>query len=67
MVANDPALASVSVIHDDCMRADAWATALFALGLEKGMSKSNALGLMAIFQLTNTDFQFSEAANSLRI
>jgi FAD:protein FMN transferase len=43
------ALASVSVLHPQCMAADAWATALFVLGPERGLSLAADLGLAALF------------------
>jgi thiamine biosynthesis lipoprotein len=46
-VAND--LASVSVIHASCMTADALATALTVLGLERGRVLAEALHLPALF------------------
>lgn len=42
-------LASVSVISDTCMDADAWATALMAMGHEKALAFSNENGLKAHF------------------
>jgi len=40
-------LASVTVIHADCMRADAWSTALGVLGPDAGLALANRLGLAA--------------------
>ncbi|HET9820190.1 MAG TPA: FAD:protein FMN transferase [Burkholderiaceae bacterium] len=45
----DHALASVSVVHPECMAADAWATALFVLGPERGPALARAQGLAALF------------------
>ena len=42
-------LASVSVVHADCALADAWATALFVLGPDKGPALAEAQGLAAHF------------------
>ena len=42
-------LASVSVIAEDCMTADAWATALMALGLDRGFELAEREGLAAYF------------------
>lgn len=42
-------LASVSVVHADCALADAWATALFVLGPERGREVALARGLAAYF------------------
>ena len=44
-------LASVSVVHPDCMVADAWSTALFVLGPERGPALADAHGLAAYFIL----------------
>jgi thiamine biosynthesis lipoprotein len=43
------ALASVSVVADDSTHADAWATALYVLGPERGPSLAAARGLAAHF------------------
>jgi thiamine biosynthesis lipoprotein len=40
-------LAAVTVIHADCMRADAWSTALNVLGPDAGLALANRLGLAA--------------------
>lgn len=45
------ALASVSVVADDCMLADAWSTALFVLGPQRGFALAQELGLAAYFVL----------------
>jgi thiamine biosynthesis lipoprotein len=42
-------LASVSVVHADCALADAWATALFVLGPERGLAAAEREGLAAYF------------------
>ena len=42
-------LASVTVIHAECMRADAWSTALVVLGPDTGPALANRLGLAARF------------------
>ena len=44
-------LASVTVIHADCMRADAWSTALNVLGLDQGLALANRSRLAARFLL----------------
>jgi thiamine biosynthesis lipoprotein len=44
-------LASVSVVHEECMAADAWATALFVLGPERGLALAEAERLAALFIL----------------
>lgn len=47
-VRND--LSGVSVLHAECMYADAWCTALLALGLERGLELAEREGLAALFQ-----------------
>lgn len=42
-------LASVSVVHDNCMDADSFATALMVMGVEKGMELAEELNLAAYF------------------
>ena len=42
-------LLSVSVIHDRCALADAWATGLVAMGKRKALKLANRLGLKALF------------------
>jgi FAD:protein FMN transferase len=46
-VAHD--LVSVTVVHADCMIADAWATALTVLGAERAMAVAQAQGLAVYF------------------
>lgn len=46
-VAHD--LVSVTVVHASCMIADAWATALSVLGLERAMAVAKAQGLAVYF------------------
>jgi thiamine biosynthesis lipoprotein len=43
------ALASVSVVHEECMSADAWSTALFVLGPERGLALAGEHRLAAHF------------------
>ena len=43
------ALASVSVVHEHCIAADAWATALFVLGPERGLALAREQRLAAVF------------------
>ncbi len=45
----DHNLASVSVLADSCIEADAWATALNVLGPEEGVTLAQELGLDALF------------------
>lgn len=42
-------LASVSVLHEDCLWADAWSTALTVLGLEPGLALAREHGIAALF------------------
>lgn len=44
-------LASVTVVHAECMAADAWSTALTVLGADAGMALAERLGLAARFVL----------------
>ncbi|WP_421995716.1 FAD:protein FMN transferase [Roseococcus sp.] len=46
-VAHD--VASVTVLHPSCMRADAWATALYVLGPSEGLELAARHGLSALF------------------
>lgn len=43
------ALASVSVVHEECIAADAWATALLVLGADEGLALARERGLAALF------------------
>ena len=54
------ALASVSVVADDCMHADAWSTALFVLGPERGLMAATRHGLAAYFVVRQEDGTFLE-------
>ncbi len=45
----------VAVIHEHCMDADGWATALFALGLGDGLAMAERLGLAAVFAVRTAD------------
>jgi thiamine biosynthesis lipoprotein len=51
-------LASASVVHPDCVLADAWATALFVLGPEKGLALAEAQRLAAYFIVRQSDGGF---------
>lgn len=42
-------LASVTVLHPDCMAADAWSTALGVMGVEQGLEYANQHDLVALF------------------
>jgi thiamine biosynthesis lipoprotein len=48
-------LVSVSVIHESSTLADAWATALFVLGLDEGFALAERLGLAALFVTREAD------------
>jgi thiamine biosynthesis lipoprotein len=56
-------IASVSVINESCMEADAWATALTVLGAEKGAAMAERHGLAAHFVLRTMD-GFEEVCTS---
>jgi thiamine biosynthesis lipoprotein len=49
------ALASVTVLHPECMLADAWSTALTVLGPDEGLRCARELGLIALFVLRHAD------------
>lgn len=52
----DHHLASVSVIADDCLSADAWATALMVLGPDRGYELARQMGIAALLiERTETD------------
>ncbi len=55
--------ASVSVIDDSCMTADAWATALLALGAEQGKPLAKENGLHVIFLVRDGDEFVVESVN----
>jgi thiamine biosynthesis lipoprotein len=48
-------LSGVAVIHAQCMDADAWATALYALGAEEGFAMAERMGLAAVFAQRSTE------------
>ena len=52
-------LVSVSVLHDTCMEADAWATVLMVLGDKAGPEFAKAHGLQAVF-LSETGGEITE-------
>lgn len=56
-------LASVTVLADTAILADAWATALLVLGFEQGMFVAEQLGLQALF-IVNQDEIFIEYTSS---
>ena len=53
------ALASVSVVADDCTHADAWSTALFVLGPERGFETATRHELAAYFVERQPDGSFA--------
>ncbi|WP_417319610.1 FAD:protein FMN transferase [Emcibacter sp.] len=53
---HDRQLASVTVFHNSCMWADAWATALFSLEAAKGKTIAEEQGLTALFQVSGGGF-----------
>ncbi|NVD72872.1 FAD:protein FMN transferase [Duganella sp. BJB1802] len=57
-IAND--LASVTVVHPQCMAADAWSTALTVLGCEHGLRLAERQGLAARFVARQADGGFIE-------
>jgi thiamine biosynthesis lipoprotein len=56
-------LASVSVVHPQCMMADAFATALMVMGVEEGLALAEKEGLAAYF-LERKDEGFQESAST---
>lgn len=57
-IAND--LASVTVVHAQCMAADAWSTALTVLGCRDGLHLAELQGLAARFVVRQADGGFTE-------
>jgi thiamine biosynthesis lipoprotein len=55
------ALASVTVVADDCMRADAMATALFVLGPQRGRALAESAGIAAQFIARGVDGVLDDA------
>ncbi|WP_245586695.1 FAD:protein FMN transferase [Pleomorphomonas oryzae] len=45
----DNGIAAVTVLADNCMAADAWATALLVRGLDEGVALARRLGMSALF------------------
>lgn len=56
-------LSSVTVIHAECMLADAWATALMVLGAEEGLRLATRQGLCALLQWRDARGIWREAAS----
>ena len=57
-------LASASVLHASCAWADAYATALMALGPDKGMAMAERLGLSVYLIVRNADGTFEPRKSS---
>ncbi len=57
-------LCSVTVVTDDCMRADALATGLIVLGLDRAMALAQAKGLAAYFIVREADGSFSQRSSA---
>ena len=55
-------LASVSVVASDCTLADAWSTALFVAGPERGLVMAQQQGLAAYFVVRQSDGRFGTHA-----
>ena len=53
-------LASVSVLHAECLWADAWSTALTVLGREQGLALATAHGIAALFVQREPDGRLTE-------
>lgn len=53
-------LASVSVLHRECLWADAWSTALTVLGNEEGVALASAHGIAALFVQREPDGRLTE-------
>lgn len=54
-------LLSASVLADDCMTADAWATAFMVMGFEKARQKSSELkGIDVVFIYTDANQEIRE-------
>jgi thiamine biosynthesis lipoprotein len=60
----DAALRSVSVLHDSCMMADGWATALYAAGTN-GFAMAEREGLAAVFQYSGPRVRLTAAAQAM--
>jgi thiamine biosynthesis lipoprotein len=58
-------LASVTVVHGQCMAADAWSTALTVLGAEQGLALAERQGLAARFVARDAGGGFTEHMTSL--
>ncbi|MET7012897.1 FAD:protein FMN transferase [Uliginosibacterium flavum] len=58
------ALSSVTVVHEECMYADAWATAIMVLGAQAGLQLAEAQGLRALLQWRGGDGKWREASST---
>jgi FAD:protein FMN transferase len=56
-------LASVTVVHDECMFADAMATALFVLGPERGLALARERDIAAFFIVRGNDGALHDLAS----
>jgi thiamine biosynthesis lipoprotein len=59
-------LASVTVVHEECMLADAWATAIMVLGPQEGLALAHRQGLAALLQWSDLhagQLQWREASS----
>lgn len=59
----DSGVASVTVLHPECMLADAWSTALTVMGVDAGLACADAQGLAARFIVRNGDHARSDGAH----
>ena len=57
-------LASVTVVHQRCSTADAWATALSVLGDDEGFLLAEAQGLQAFFIMREADGSFTSKSTT---
>jgi thiamine biosynthesis lipoprotein len=60
------ALSGVAVIATNCMEADAWATALFALGAGEGLAMADAQGLAAVFAMRTKEGAVTQLSTPAR-
>jgi thiamine biosynthesis lipoprotein len=51
----DNAVASVTVLAQTCMQADAWTTALLVAGPDKGLAMAQRMGLDVLFLLRRAE------------
>lgn len=60
----ESSLTSVTVLHDECAMADAYATALTVLGPEAGLEFAEKMSLAAVFIARQDDGTFSETSTT---